>query len=100
MSSHASDRTDWHQWLKNLDVAGKKALVTEIVRTADRRNLGPFARQYYIHLAIASENQAVRELSDEMVFAQLEGDDKHIGQVEDRIYAIIRKSLIVRDEPA
>ena len=45
-------------------------------------------------------NVVTKELSDEMVFAQLEGDDRRIEQVEDTIYATIRESLTARDEPA
>ena len=100
MGELAGDCTDWHEWLRKLDSAEKKALETEIAGSPDRRGLNPHARQYYIHLAISSENPIVRRLSDEMVFAQLEGDDKRTSDIEDEIYAVIRESLSVGDESA
>ena len=84
---------DWHEWFKGLS-GGEIAEIEAAVRnTACRRDLSPEARQYYMHLAIVSEDADIRRLADAMVYAQLEGDASCAEGIEDEIYALIRASV-------
>jgi len=85
---------DVHAWLHDLSYAEKKHLYNEVMAVESRRDLSPYAVQFYGHFCEQSQDPQLHQIEQKFVSAQLE--EKHpeeIAKIEDIYFEYARELM-------
>jgi len=97
-SDDGTGNIDWHAWLRELLPSEVKELEKEILDAISREELSQYARQYYLHLCIDSNDARARDIERDFVHAQLDNKpQEEISEIEDRYFQYAKELLRMQE---
>ena len=90
---------DVHAWLRDLSPSEKEELLSEVLSVESRRELSPYAVQFYGHFCEHSENKKLHQIERDFVEAQLEErPPEEIAKIEDAYFEHARELMKLQKE--